>query len=123
MANIIDAESLSGLEWLAVGLVAVTGILHLVAGLEEARIPVALAGVGFLAAIGLYLVDYRRRLLVLLAIPYTLVQFPLWYAANAGEFAPLGYADKAVQAALVVVLVVIYWRQREAGSTDGAVGA
>lgn len=105
-----DTASLSGLGWLAVALVFLTGVLHLYAGVTEGRIPVGLAGVGFLAATILYLLDYRRRLLVLLAIPYTAVQIPLWYVANAGQFTLLGYADKAIQVLLVVVLLALYRR-------------
>jgi len=113
----LETASLSTLHWLAVVLVIATGVIHVVAGLAEGRIPVLLAGVGFLVAVGLFLADYRRPLLYLVGIPYTAVQFPLWYVANAGEFTALGYADKAIQAVLIVVLAVLYWRQRQAAGS------
>lgn len=106
----IETESLTGLQWLALALVTITGVLHLYAGGVEGRIPVGLAGVGFLVAAGLFLLEYRRRLLYLVGILYTGVQIPLWYAANVGEFTALGYVDKVVQVVLIVVLAYLYWR-------------
>jgi hypothetical protein len=105
-------------RWVALGLV--TGVLHIYAGLVEGRIPVALAGVGFLGAMGLYLVDHRRSLLYLVGIGYTAVQIPLWYVVNAGEFTALGYVDKVVQVVLVALLGYLYWRARttEEPATD-----
>jgi hypothetical protein len=109
----LDIESLSTLHWLAAALAIATGVLHVVAGLSEGRIPVLLAGVGFVVAVGLFLADYRRPVLYLVGIPYTAIQFPLWYVARAGEFTALGYADKVIQALLIVALAVLYWRQRQ----------
>lgn len=110
-------DSIPALGWLALGLVFITGVLHIYAGVVEGRAPVALAGVGFLGAIGLYLVDYRRPLLYLVGIIYTAVQIPLWYVAKAGEFTTVGYVDKAVQVVLVVLLVYLYWRARTTKGT------
>jgi len=115
-----ETGSVSTLGWLAVALVAVTGIIHVYAGLVEGRIPVTLAGVGFLVAIGLYLADYRRRLLYLVGVLYTAVQIPLWYVVKAGEFTTIGYLDKGVQVVLVVVLAYLYWQTRTAHAGDSA---
>lgn len=109
-----DTSTVTSFGWLALALVFLTGVLHVYAGVVEGRIPVLLAGVGFLAAMPLYLADYRRRLLVLLAIPYTAIQLPLWYLANAGEYTALGYADKALQVLLLVVLLAHAWQDRSA---------
>jgi uncharacterized membrane protein len=117
--DVVDTESISRLGWVAVGLVFVTGVLHIYAGIVEGRIPVSLAGLGFLAAIVLFVVNYRRPLLYLVGILYTAVQIPLWYVANAGAFTTLGYADKAVQVVLVVLLAVLYWRTRAENSRVG----
>lgn len=103
-------DPLQPIHWLAIVLVAITGLIHVYAGFVEGRVPVALAGIGFLAAIGLFLLGARRRLLYAVGVVYTAVQIPLWYVAKAGEFTSLGYADKAVQVAVVVVLVSLYWR-------------
>lgn len=116
-SGVLETESISSVGWLAVVLVVTTGILHVYAGLVEGRIPVALAGVGFLAAVGLYVVDYRRPVLYLVGILYTAVQIPLWYVANAGEFTALGYLDKGVQVVLIVVLAYLYWQTRTAASS------
>lgn len=107
-----DAASLDTLHWVALVLVVATGVLHLYAGYAESRIPVALAGVGFLGAAVLFLQNYRRRLLYLVGILYTAIQIPLWYAANAPDFTLVGYADKAIQVVLIVVLAFLYWRER-----------
>ena len=99
--------SLTQLQWLAVALVVITGVLHVYAGIVEGRIPVALAGVGYAGALVLFFFDYRRRLLYLLGIPYTAVQFPLWIVAKS-EYGMIDYVDKAVQVALILVLIYLY---------------
>lgn len=102
----------------------VTGVLHLYLGVSgifgtyigtELGVAFLLAGLGFFGGTLLGLVNYRRRLLYLLGIPYTAVQIILWYVinfnsisdmlANAGT---LGYIDKVVQVALIVILAVLY---------------
>lgn len=109
----VETESLAPVHLLAVALALATGVLHVYAGLVGGRVPVALAGVGYFGAILLFLVDYRRPVLYLAGIPYTLVQFPLWYVAKAGEYTTLGYADKAIQVVLVVLLAHLYWTTEE----------
>jgi len=113
--------SLTQLQWLAVALVVVTGVLHVYAGIVEGRIPVALAGVGYAGALVLFLLDYRRRLLYLIGIPYTAVQFPLWIVAKS-EYGMIDYVDKAVQVALILVLVYLYLNtpSESAGNTAAA---
>jgi hypothetical protein len=88
-------------------LILITGILHVYAGVIEGRIPVALAGVGYAGALVLFFLDYRRRLLYLLGVPYTAVQFPLWIVAKS-EYGMIDYVDKAVQAVLILVLIYLY---------------
>lgn len=105
----VDDNPLTPIHWLALGLVVVTGVIHLYAGVLEDRIPVALAGAGYVVALGFFLRDVRRRSLYLVGIPYTAVQIPLWYVAKAGEFTALGYVDKTVQAVLVALLAYLYW--------------
>jgi hypothetical protein len=99
--------SLTRLQWVAVALVVVTGVLHVYAGIIEGRIPVALAGVGYAGALVIFLLDYRRRLLYLIGIPYTAVQFPLWIVAKS-EYGMIDYVDKAVQVVLILVLIYLY---------------
>ncbi len=86
VSSYIETDSLTTTHWLAILLVLITGVIHVYAGFIEGWIPVSLAGVGFLGAAVLFLLDYRRSLLYLVGIVYTAVQFPLWYVANVGEF-------------------------------------
>lgn len=116
-SDIVDTESIRTLGWVAIGLVFVTGVIHVYAGLVEGRIPVALAGFGFLGAIVLYVVGYRRTLLYLVGILYTAVQIPLWYVVKAGAYTTIGFVDKAVQAVLVLLLAYLYWQTRGASTT------
>jgi hypothetical protein len=99
--------SLTQLQWLAVALVVVTGVLHVYAGVVEGRIPVALAGVGYAGALVLFFLDYRRRLLYLIGIPYTAVQIPIWLVVKSA-YGTIDYVDKAVQLVLILVLVYLY---------------
>ena len=99
--------ALTRLQWLAVVLVAITGVLHVFAGIVEGRVPVALAGVGYAGALVLFFLNYRRRLLYLIGVPYTAVQIPIWLVAKS-EYGVVDYVDKAVQVVLIVVLVYLY---------------
>jgi hypothetical protein len=110
----VETESLTMTHWFAILLVLATGVLHVYAGIVEGRIPVSLAGVGFLVAVTLFLANYRRSLLYPVGIVYTAVQIPLWYVVKAGEYTTLGYVDKAIQAVLIVVLAFLYWQKRQA---------
>lgn len=116
----LKPETVSDLGWVVVGLVFLTGVFHVYAGLVEGRIPVTLAGVGFLGAIVLYLMDYRRRLLYAVGILYTAVQFPLWYVAKVGEFTTLGLVDKTVQIVIIALLAYLLWRSRLPSSDQPA---
>jgi len=115
-------ESLTQLQWLAVALVVVTGVLHVYAGLVEGRIPVAVAGVGYAGAVVLFLFDYRRRLLYLVGVPYTAVQFPLWIVAKS-EYGMVDYVDKAVQVILILVLVYLYQNNSSESTGNTATAA
>jgi hypothetical protein len=120
-SELYETESIAALGWVALVLVFVTGVLHIYSGAIEGRIPVLLAGVGFLGAMALYLANYRRRLLYLVGIVYTAVQIPIWYVVKAGEYTTVGYVDKVVQVVLIVLLGYLYWRSRAV--TDEQSGA
>ncbi|WP_280585285.1 hypothetical protein [Halorubrum sp. Boch-26] len=106
-----ERESLSRLQWLAVSLVVITGVLHVYAGVIEGRIPVALAGFGYAGALALFFVGYRRRLLYLIGVPYTAVQIPIWLVAKS-EYGVVDYVDKATQVVLILVLGYLYLSAR-----------
>jgi hypothetical protein len=108
-----DLGELTRLDYAGIGLAAVTGVIHLVLGVGSLDspfgVPFLLAGVGFFAGIAAVVRGYRRRLAYLLGIPFTLGQIVLYFALNWPDvFSPFGLFDKVVQAALVVVLVLLY---------------
>lgn len=101
---------LDGLGWLhrtAVVLAIVTGVLHVYAGAVDARLPLVIAGLGFLGGVVVFLAGYRSRRLYLTAIAYTAIQLVAWAVVNAGAYTLVGYADKVVQLALVAVLAAL----------------
>jgi hypothetical protein len=70
----------------------------------------------------LFLFDYRRRLLYLIGIPYTAVQFPLWIVVKS-EYGIIDYVDKAAQAVLILVLLYLYLNARSESSENAATAA
>ena len=108
----LRTESLTSLHWAGVVLAAVTGILHLYLGVSFIASPLGwsflFAGIGFFGGIVALLVDYRRRLVYLLGVPFTAGQIVIWYVVNAPDFGTLGIVDKVVQVLFIVVLVVLY---------------
>ncbi|MFD1599979.1 DUF7475 family protein [Halobellus rarus] len=108
----LRTETLTGLHWAGVVLAAITGVIHLWLGVSFAPSPLGIAflvaTVGFFGGVAAVLVDYRRRLMYLLGIPFTAGQVVLWYVANAPDFGPPGIADKIVQVLLIAVLIVLY---------------
>jgi hypothetical protein len=109
----LKTGSLTRTHWLAILLALATGVIHVYAGIVEGRIPILLAGLGFLGAVVLFLLDYRRTLLYIVGIVYTTVQIPLWYVVKAGEYTMLGYVDKSIQVVFILLLVYLYWSERD----------
>lgn len=105
---------------LAIGLAAVTGVIHLGLGLTAPTTPVGaasiLAGLGYGVAIALVLLGYRRRLVVAIGIPYVASQVVLWYALNRpaslADVSPAAAVDKPVQLLLIALLLSILSRDR-----------
>ena len=116
----IETASLTGLHWLAVGLSLLSGVIHLVLGVmffpQGTAIAFVLAGIAFLVAVGLFLRDYRRRLLYAVGVPFVLVQIVLYYwinYRNQPAISPVEAVDKVAQLVLIGVLVVLYRRATE----------
>lgn len=111
-------SSLGRLHWLAIAMAVGSAVIHLVLGVAFLPHPMGvafvLAAAGFFGAVGLVLVDYRRRLLYLAGIPYTAVQIVLWYALNSpagiGDVSAVEAVDKIAQGILIVALIVLYYR-------------
>lgn len=112
-------DSLTGLHWVGIVAALVSAGVHLLLGVRMVDsalgISFLLAGLGFLGAVALVLLDYRRRLVYAAGIPFVLVQIGLWYWINfatgtksfPADVGTLGALDKAAQLALLAVLVVL----------------
>ena len=113
----LQTESLASIVWVGIAAAAVTALVHLFLGVRLVPsglgISFVLAGLGFLGAIALVLVGYRRSTIYLVGIPYTLLQIVLWYYINfaggsksfPGDVGTLGAVDKIAQLVLLIVLV------------------
>ncbi|MCQ4334705.1 hypothetical protein KM295_14705 [Natronomonas sp. F2-12] len=118
-----DTASLGSLHWVGVLAALVSAGIHLLLGIRMSisfspsamSISFVFAGLGFLGAIALVLLDFRRRAVYAAGIPFTLVQIVVWYYVNfaAGpksfpaEVGTLGAVDKVAQVVLVVVLLAL----------------
>lgn len=114
----LRTDSLTGLHWVGVVLALVSGVIHLALGVMffPGLQPVAflLAGLGFLGAVVLLLIDYRRRLLYAVGVPFVALQILLYLWLNQRvqpAVSPIEAVDKVAQVLLIVVLVVLYRRE------------
>lgn len=114
-----ETTSLTAVHWVAIGLAALSGLIHLLLAVivpaTMLRVSFLLAGIGFLGAILLVLVNYRRRLLYLVGIPFVGVQIVLWYLVVEPTFATLhalDAVDKLAQTLLIVLLTYLYLTDR-----------
>jgi len=109
----LQTQSLTTVHWVGVALAALSGVIHLVLGVaglpSGLGISFVLAGLGFFGAVALVLVNYRRRLVYAVGIPFVAVQILLWLALNdfAPPLSPVSVIDKAAQVGLIAVLVVL----------------
>jgi len=115
----LDVSSLTGLHWLGVAAAVVSAGVHLLLGVRLLPSAIGgsfvLAGLGFLGAVVLVLVGYRRRAVYAVGIPFTLVQIVLWYYVNfvslgksfPADVGTLGAVDKVGQVVLLAVLVAL----------------
>lgn len=115
----LAVESLTPIHWLGVVMALVSAAVHIVLGASFLPhwmgILFVLAGGGYIGGVVLLVVDYRRRLLYLVGIPYTLVQILGWYVVNrpagVADLTAAGTVDKVAQLILIAVLVVCYRRE------------
>lgn len=115
----LDLGSLGGLHWAGVVAAVVSGVVHLRLGVGFAPsglgISFLLAGLGFLGAVVLILLDYRRRTVYAVGVPFTLIQIVLWYWVNfadgsksfPADVGTLGVVDKVAQLVLLIVLAAL----------------
>jgi succinate dehydrogenase/fumarate reductase cytochrome b subunit len=115
----LRTESLGGLHWVGILAAVVSAAIHLLLGVRMfpsgMGISFILAGLGFLGAVALVLVDYRRRTVYAVGIPFVLVQIVLWFVINfvngsksfPADIGTLGAIDKVAQVVLVGVLLAL----------------
>lgn len=115
----LQTGSLTALHWVGILAALASAGVHLVLGVRLAPsglgISFILAGLGFVGAVILVLVDVRRRAVYAVGIPFTLGQIVLWYLFNfagggksfPGDIGTLGAIDKVAQVVLIAVLVVL----------------
>lgn len=110
-------ESLRTLDWVAIVLAVATAAIHLYLFTTEDWLPFLLAGAGFLGAVGVLVALPRyRRWLYPIGVLFVLSQIvgylllplgPLW----------IGVLDKAIQVALILVLVQLFRTSDDREST------
>lgn len=117
--GVLQTETLGGVHWVGILAAVVSAGIHLLLGVRMfpsgMGISFILAGLGFLGAIVLVLVGYRRQSVYALGIPFVLVQIVLWVAVNfvngsksfPSDIGTLGALDKLAQVVLIGVLVVL----------------
>lgn len=98
-------NDLEGIEYALLGLVLVTGLIHLYVGATSDFMLLTLAGLGFFGGAVLFLLECRRDFLAAAVIPYTLLQFWEYYQFYGFTGGTLAVLDKAVQTALVLLAV------------------
>jgi hypothetical protein len=110
----LRTESLTPLHWVGIALAAVSGVIHLWLGVsffpQSIGIAFLVAAAGFFVGIAAVLVDYRRRLMYGLGVPFTAGQIVIWYLVNGLKLEPVDVTDKVAQVALVVVLAALLAR-------------
>jgi hypothetical protein len=118
----LGTDTLEATHWIGILAALVSAGVHLLLGVRMfpsgLGISFILAGLGFVGAVALVLVDFRRRAVYAIGIPFTLVQVVLWYVVNfvgtgmsfPGDIGTLGAVDKVAQVVLLAVLVVLLRR-------------
>ncbi|MXR50241.1 hypothetical protein GRX03_01270 [Halovenus sp. WSH3] len=115
----VGLGALTGIHWIGICAALVSAGVHLLLGVRMLSsglgISFVLAGLGFVGAVGLVVVGYRRRAVYAVGVPFVLVQIVLWFALNflggpksfPGDIGTLGAVDKLAQVVLLGVLVVL----------------
>lgn len=103
------------LHWFTMGLVAITGVIHLYLFVTQGFVPFLLAGLGFFGIIVGMMITRRGGLLrsavYVLAIPFTLGQIAAWVALGMPDFS-LGVADKTIQVVLITAMAYLVLSER-----------
>jgi hypothetical protein len=115
----LSTDSLTGIHWVGVVLALLSGVIHLFLGvrlgsqLGYAGLPGAfiLAGLGFVGAVILLLVDFRRRLVYAVGVPFVGAQVVIWLWTqvlnSSRSLGTVDYVDKVAQVLLIVILLYL----------------
>lgn len=113
----IRTETLEPVHWAVIGLATISGLVHLGLGImyieDILGISFLMAGIGFAVGIGCILIDYRRRLVFILGIPFVGAQIISWIVIaqpTLGTVSPVEIADKLAQVTLIILLVYLLVR-------------
>jgi succinate dehydrogenase/fumarate reductase cytochrome b subunit len=124
----LQTDSLDGVHWVGILAAFVSAGIHLLLGIRMLPsgmgISFVLAGLGFLGAIGLVLVGYRRRTVYVVGIPFVAVQIVLWFVINfvtgsksfPADIGAIGALDKFAQLVLLGVLIALLRPDRSSRS-------
>jgi succinate dehydrogenase/fumarate reductase cytochrome b subunit len=117
--SMLQTDSLRRTHWVGILAAVITAMVHLLLGVRMLPsglgISFVLAGLGFLGAIALVLIGYRRQTVYALGIPFVLGQIVLWLVLNfvngsksfPAEIGTLGAVDKIAQVILLGVLIAL----------------
>lgn len=117
----LQTDGLDPIYWIAIVLAGLTGFVHLALGIGAFPDPLGVAALlaagGYAGAIVLVLVNYRRRLILALGIPFVGSQILLWYLLNRptslSDISPIAAVDKLVQVLLIVAILVLLNRESQ----------
>lgn len=109
-------ESMDKKELLLLTAAIATGIIHFYVGYSSNSSLLTLAGLGFIGGSGLFLSGKFRNIIVGASVPYTGVQFPLYYLYYGFSLGPLAGIDKLIQLAFIIT-GILYLRDNYRGST------
>lgn len=115
----LDTASLTPLHWMGFVLAIISGVVHLALVVVGPISPASGFGIlfilafgGFVGGVGLVAINYRRKLIYLLGLPYTGSQIVMWYLANQpagpGDLSAFEWVDKIAQVLLLVLLVMLF---------------
>jgi len=118
----LEPGELNPMHYIGIVLALVSSFIHFhlgfLVGLTGLGISFLLAGAGFLLGIKLVVLDYGRRFVYLLGIPFVLGQVVYWYSINQPTLQTfvsgpplLDVVDKTAQLLLLLVLVYLYRKE------------
>lgn len=103
----LDTESVTSVEWVGIILAAVSGAVHLAVGIPSIPSVLAtsfvLAGLGFIGAIVLVLIGWRKRIVYTIGIPFIGAQLIFWYVLNGFPLDTIEIIDKVAQVTLLIL--------------------